>query len=81
MPEPVTLFQYGDLGTLTTHQQIVDDALVRPGECPEFGGEREGQHKVRGRYLFAQLPFQPLLTLVVLTVGAVAMAAGVRAAV
>ena len=60
------------------HQQIVDDARVRPGQRPEFGGQGEGQQKVLGRHLFLHLAFQPLLTLVVLAVRAVAMAAGMR---
>ena len=54
-------------------------ASVGPqGERPEFGGQGEGQQKVLGRDLLLQLPFQPLLTLMVLTMRAVAMAAGVR---
>ena len=61
-----------------THQQIVERALVCPGQRPEFGRQGEGQQKVFGRHLLAQLAFQPLLTLMVLTVWAVAMAAGVR---
>ena len=60
------------------HEQIVDDALVRKDERPEFRGQGEGQEKVLGGDLLLQLPFQPLLTLIVLTVGAVAVAAGMR---
>jgi hypothetical protein len=51
---------------------------VRPGERPEFGRQREGQQKVVGGHLFLHLTFQPLLTLMVLAVRAVAMAAGMR---
>ena len=51
---------------------------MRPGERPEFGGQGEGRQKVLGGDLLLQLPFQPLLTLVVLTVRPVAVAAGVR---
>ena len=49
-----------------------------PGQRPEFCRQSEGQEEVLGRDLLVQLPFQPLLTLVVLTVRAVAMAAGMR---
>ena len=51
---------------------------MRPGERPEFGGQGEGQQKVLGRDLLVQLPFQPLLALMMLAVRAVAMAAGMR---
>ncbi len=60
----------------TAHQQFVDDTLVRPGQRPEFRGQGEGQQKVLGGHLLLQLTFQPLLTLMVLTVRAVAMTAG-----
>ena len=61
----------------TPHQQFVEDIRVRPAERPEFGGQGEGQQKVLGGHLLFHLTFQPLLTLRVLTVRAVAMAAGV----
>ena len=60
----------------TTHEQIIDDVLVRPGQRPEFGGQGEGQQKVLGGHLLLQLTFQPLLTLMMLAVRAVAVAAG-----
>ena len=59
-------------------EQLVDDALVRPGERPEFGRQGEGQQKVLGRDLLLHLAFQPLLTLMMLTVRAMAVAAGMR---
>ena len=60
------------------HEQLVDDALVCPGQRPEFGGQGEGQQKVLGRNLLLHLAFQPLLTLMMLTVRAMAVAAGMR---
>ena len=62
----------------TTYEQVVDDALVRTSQPPEFRRQGKSQQKVFGWYLFLQLPFQPLLAFVVLAVRAVAMAAGVR---
>ena len=65
----------------TAHQAVVDHRLVRSSQRPELGRQGKGQQKVGGRDLPAQLPFQPLLALMVLTVltmRAVAMAAGVR---
>jgi hypothetical protein len=62
----------------TLHQRRVHHALVRPGERPEFGRQGKGQQEILGGHLFLQLAFQPLLALVMLAVGAVAMAAGVR---
>jgi len=59
-------------------QQIVDDALLRPGQRPEFGRQGEGHQEVLGGHLLAPQAFQPLLTPVMLTVRAVVMAAGVR---
>ena len=60
------------------HQQIVDEALVRPGQWPQLRRQGEGDQKVRRGHLLGELAFEPLLTLVVLAVRAVAMAAGVR---
>ncbi len=62
----------------TAHEQIVEDALMRPAQPPEFGRQGEREQKVLGGHAFLHLAFQPLLTLMVLTVRAVAMAAGVR---
>ena len=58
------------------HQQIVEHVLMRPGQRPELGRQGEGQQEVLGRQLLLQLPVQPLLALVGLTVRAVAVAAG-----
>ena len=49
---------------------------MRPGQCPKLGRKREGDQKVLSRHLLGELAFEPLLALVVLTVRAVAMAAG-----
>ena len=62
----------------TTHEQIVDDVLVRPGQRPEFCGQGERQQKGLGGHLLLQLTFQPWLTLMMLAVQAVAVAAGMR---
>ena len=43
----------------TAQEQFVGDALVRPGQRPEFGGQGEGQQEVLGRDLLLQLPFNP----------------------
>ena len=51
---------------------------MRPSQRPEFGGQCKGQHEILCRHLFLQLAFQPLLALMVLAVGAVAVAAGMR---
>lgn len=61
-----------------TYQQVVDDARVRKGQRPELGRHGEGEQEVLGGDLLLHLALQPLLTLVVLAVRAVAMAAGVR---
>ena len=42
-------------------EQVVDHALMRPGQRPEFGGQGEGQQEVLGRDLLLQLPFNPCL--------------------
>lgn len=49
---------------------------MRPGQRPELGRQGESEQEVRGRYLARQLSFQPLLAVVVLTVRAVTVAAG-----
>jgi hypothetical protein len=49
-----------------------------PGQRTQFFGQGEGQQKILGRHLLFELPFQPLLALVVLAMGTVAMAAGMR---
>ena len=58
------------------HQQVVEDARVCPGQCPELGRQGEGEQEVLGGHLLGELAFEPLLALMVLAVRAVAMAAG-----
>ena len=60
------------------HHQIVNDALMLPGQRPEFFGQGEGDEEILGRHLFLQLAFDPLLTFVILAMRAVAVAAGMR---
>ena len=60
------------------HQGGVDDALVLPGQWPEFGGQGEGNHEVVAWHQTLGLPLYPGLTLVVLAVRAVAMATRMR---
>src|SRR5699024_9818177 len=60
------------------HQCIVDEALVVPGQGSELGGQGKRDQEVLPRYLALELTRQPLLALVVLTVRAGAVAAGVR---
>lgn len=49
-----------------------------PRQCAQLGWQGECQQEILGRYLFLQLPLQPLLAFVVLTVRTVAMSARVR---
>ena len=49
-----------------------------PGQRPQLGRQGKGQQEIVNRHLFFELAFQPLLALVMLTMGAVAMPAGVR---
>jgi len=60
------------------HQAVEDDLGVGQSEPAPFGRQREGQEKLVGRDEPLYLTFQPLLALVVLTVRAKAMAAGMR---
>jgi len=62
----------------TTNHQVIQRALLLPGQRSELFRQREGQQKIRGGHLPLQLPLQPLLTFVLLAVGTVAMAAGMR---
>lgn len=73
---PVVLTEGAHRLPTAAQEQIVGLALMCPGQCPEFGRQSEGQQEVLGGNLFPQLPLQPLLTLVVLTVWAVAVTAG-----
>ena len=51
---------------------------MRHRQRPELGRQGEGDQKVASRHLLLQLAFEPLLTLMVLAVRAMAVAAGVR---
>jgi len=75
---PVVLRKGFDRLPAASDHQVIQRALLLPGQCPELFGQGEGQQKILGRYLPLQLPLQPLLTLMLLTMGAVAMAAGMR---
>ena len=59
------------------HQRI-ERPLPVPGQGPQLRRQGEGQQKIVGGHLFVELALQPLLTLVVLAVGTIAMTAGVR---
>lgn len=61
-----------------TDHQVIEYALMLPGQRAQFFGQGEGQQKIRGRHLFFELAFQPLLALMMLAMGATAMAAGMR---
>jgi hypothetical protein len=50
---------------------------MTPRQWPELLRQGEGQQEILGGHLFIQLALQPLLTLVVLAVGTVAVTAGV----
>jgi len=49
-----------------------------PGQRPKLFGQGEGQQKILGWHLFFELPFQPLLAFMMLAMGTIAMAAGMR---
>ena len=59
-------------------QQGIERALMAPCQGLELFGQREGQQEIFGGHLFFELTFQPLLTLMMLAVWAVAVPAGVR---
>ncbi len=61
-----------------TDHQVIKYALMLPSQRTQFFGQGEGQQKILGRHLFFELPFQPLLAFVVLAMGTVAVAAGMR---
>ena len=60
------------------HQQVIDDALMLPGQRPEFGGQGEGHQEVVAGHQPLGLLLDPALALKVLAVRATAVAAGVR---
>ena len=61
-----------------TNQQVINDALLLPGQRAQLPRQCKGEHKVLGRHLFLPLTIQPLLAFMALTVWAVAMPAGMR---
>ena len=65
------------LPTATDHQ-VIECALMLPSQRTQFFGQGEAQQKILGRHLFFDLPFQPLLAFMMLAMGTVAMAAGMR---
>lgn len=62
----------------TPDHQVIQCTLMLPGQRTQFFGQGEGQQKILGRHLFFELPFQPLLAFMMLAMGAIAMAAGMR---
>jgi len=62
----------------TPDHQVIETALMLPSQRTQFFGHGEGQQKILGRHLFFELPFQPLLALMMLAMGATAMSAGMR---
>ncbi len=62
----------------TAGHEVIEGALMEPGQRPELFGQGEGHQKILGGDLFLELTFQPLLAFMVLAVRTVAMAAGMR---
>ena len=62
----------------TTDHQVIKCTLVLPGQRPKLFWQSEGQQKILGGHLFVELPFQPLLALMMLAMRTIAMAAGMR---
>ncbi len=56
--------------------QVIEGALMLPCQRPKFLRQGESEQKIRGRHLFLELTFQPLLPLMVLTVRTVTMTTG-----
>ena len=55
-------------------EQVIDLFLVAPSHAPEFAGQGDRQQKVGHRQKQVLLLLQPLLSLVVLALGTVAVA-------
>lgn len=66
-----------DVLNCSEHQRI-DCFLVFPGKIPELFGQSEGEQVVLGRQPPAQLVINPLLAFMVLAMGTVPVAAGMR---
>ena len=60
------------------HHEVENDVGVRRRESAEFGGQGIRQQEIVGRDESLHLAFQPLLALVVLTMGAETVTAGMR---
>ncbi len=58
------------------HQQTIERLLMGKGQRAKFRRQGEGQQEVRAGHQRFQLPLQPELALMVLTVGTQPMAAG-----
>jgi hypothetical protein len=74
----VVLAEGADRRPGTFEQQGIEEALMAPGQIPEFGRYGKGHQEIVGRDLALELAFQPLLAFVMLAVRAVAVPAGVR---
>jgi hypothetical protein len=61
----------------TVKHQGIDDFLEPPCQVAKLLGKGEGNQKVFGREALVQLVFDPLLSFVVLAMGAVSVTAGV----
>ncbi len=46
------------------HHQVVQGALLLPGQHSELPGQSKGDEEILGRHLFFELPLQPLLALI-----------------
>ena len=62
----------------TADHQIIEGALMLPGQRSEFGRQGKGQKEVIGRDSLPELTLQPLLALMMLAMGTVPMTTGVR---
>lgn len=47
-----------------TDHQVIKGALMLPSQRAQLFGQGEGQQKIRGRHLFFEVAFQPLLALI-----------------
>jgi len=55
-------------------EEMVDQGLLAARHGPEWAGQREGEHEVRHGQLQVELSFEPALGVLVLTLGAMAVA-------
>jgi hypothetical protein len=51
---------------------------MAPGQRPQLFRQGKSDHKIRSRKLFLNLPFDPLLALMMLTMWTVSVTAGMR---